>query len=119
MFQSELCPSWMTDGAKPMAVETLKLEAQCHPRAHGKQEQNGSGGGESRVVPKQPYILTAVYFICSRLENQFFYALYKGSGFLSSFLLLRHEKETLAAGPHMRTGAISDRLLDKTSDWLS
>lgn len=42
-----------------MAAETLKLEAQCHPRAHGKQEQNGSGGGESRVVPKQPYILFA------------------------------------------------------------
>lgn len=42
-----------------MAAETLKLEAQCHPRAHGKQEQNGSGGGESRVVPKQPHILFA------------------------------------------------------------
>ena len=94
---------------KPMAAVTLKLEAQCHPRAHGKQEQNGSGGGESRVVPKQPYILFAPAWKI----------IYKGSGFLSSFLLLRREKETLAAGPHMRTRAISDRLLDKTSDWLS
>lgn len=71
------------------------------------------------VVEKVGLSRNSRIFYLLPLGKSVFYALYKGSGFLSSFLLLRHEKETLAAGSHMRTMAISDRLLDKTSDWLS